>query len=385
MEIKTAQKDKASTQPARKPVKKKNALRDWVETIVFAVTVASLVHWLIMQPYTIPTSSMEKSLLVGDFLFVSKFHYGARTPRTPLHIPLTDNKIWFTDLNSYTEALQLPMYRLPGITSIKNNDVVVFNWPGDMEHPVDLKTHYIKRCLAIAGDTIQIREGQVFINGKAAKVPAKMQSSYSVVTTQPLTEKVFKRFGINYSKADQFQNNDDVIAVDVSGLEYEIYMTREAAQKLKEVDFVKSITEIIKPASKEAGTGTFPKTERFDWSFDNFGPLYIPKKGATIAITPENLDLYKRIFLEFESNEDAKIENGKLFIAGKEVKEYTFQQNYYWMMGDNRHNSLDSRDFGFVPEDHVVGKALFVWLSLNSYESNLFKKIRWNRIGKGID
>jgi len=373
--------DNAVENPEANAVKnvkpKKSAAREWVETIVFAVTVASLVHWLVMQPYTIPTASMERSLMVGDFVFVSKFHYGARTPKTPLHVPLSDNKLWFTDsVPSYLKWIQLPMYRLPGISSVKNNDVVVFNWPGDPNHPVDLKTHYIKRCIAIGGDTLKIANGKVFINGAEGYKAPQAQSSYKVITNQVISPKIFKKYGI----LDLPQGEGDIRgrAENENGSLYVILLTPEKVEELKKVEFVKSITEDIDDPSSLYGL--FPDPDKFKWTLDNYGPLYIPKKDAKIKITPENLIIYRRIFLEYDGNEDAKIENDKLFIGNKEVDEYTFKQNYYWMMGDNRHNSLDSRYWGFVPG----GKGVFVWLSLDYHESNFFKKIRWNRLGKLI-
>jgi len=377
--------DNAVENPEANAVKnvkpKKSAAREWVETIVFAVTVASLVHWLVMQPYTIPTASMERSLMVGDFVFVSKFHYGARTPKTPLHVPLSDNKLWFTDsVPSYLKWIQLPMYRLPGISSVKNNDVVVFNWPGDPNHPVDLKTHYIKRCIAIGGDTLKIANGKVFINGAEGYKAPQAQSSYKVITNQVISPKIFKKYGI----LDLPQGEGDIRgrAENENGSLYVILLTPEKVEELKKAEFVKSITEDIDDPSSLYGL--FPNPDKFKWTLDNYGPLYIPKKDAKIKITPENLIIYRRIFLEYDGNEDAKIENDKLFIGNKEVDEYTFKQNYYWMMGDNRHNSLDSRYWGFVPGDYIVGKGVFVWLSLDYHESNFFKKIRWNRLGKLI-
>ena len=368
----------------KKAKKPKSVAREWTETIVFAVTVASMVHWLVMQPYTIPTPSMEKSLLVGDFLFVSKFHYGARTPQTPLHVPLTDNKIWFTNIPSYTRLLQLHSYRLPGISSIKNNDVVVFNYPPEEENPTDLKTHYIKRCIGIAGDSLKIVDTQVFINGKAVENPPQKQQSYVIQTNQTIPDRLFEKFGINYDGS-----NDDDVDLEVSGNTYNyiMFLTKEKAEEIKKLDFVKSVTETIAKEPNVMSGGLFPENNSFKWTVDNFGSIYIPKAGVTIPINAQNLALYKDVFLRYERNEDAKIENGKLFIDSKEVSQYTFKQNYYWMMGDNRHNSADSRYWGFVPEDHVVGKALFIWWSVDKFKSwsNPFTKIRWNRLFKGIN
>jgi signal peptidase I len=359
----------------KKSTKPKSVLREWIETIVFAVTVASLVHWLIMQPYTIPTPSMEKSLLVGDFLFVSKFHYGARTSQTPLHVPLTDNRIWGTNIPSYTRLLQLPSFRLPGISSIKNNDVVVFNYPPDEANPTDLKTHYIKRCIGIAGDSLKIVNKQVFINGKELLTPVNGQTSYVLQTKQAYSGDQLRRALLKLDITDINEMNSTT---------FDIKTSAEKVAKLKELEFTASITEQTYQGEQP---GIFPGEGNFKWSVDNFGPLYIPKKGVTIPINASNLAFYKDVILKYDHNNDAKIENGKLYLDGKEVTQYTFNQNYYWMMGDNRHNSEDSRFWGFVPEDHVVGKALFIWWSVdyNKGWGNPFTKIRWNRIFNGIN
>jgi signal peptidase I len=354
------------------PEKKKSATREWVDALVFAVVAASLIRWLLLEPFTIPTPSMEKSLLVGDFLFVSKMHYGTRIPKTPLQVPLTHQKIWGTDLSSYSDAIQLPYMRLPGFTEVKRNDVVVFNYPVEFEFPTDLKTNYIKRAVGIAGDTIQVREGDLFVNGELATKPENMQYSYDVMTTRQLNTDFFNNYGINQESFMEFTNN--------SG--YQVFASEEVIEKLKTSPLIKSITKRIQKIGGE--TGIFPDGVLMGWNRDNYGPLEIPAKGMTIPMNTENVIKYGFTIAKYEGLENVEVKIGELFIDGKKVENYTFNQNYYFMMGDNRHNSLDSRYWGFVPEDHIVGKAWFLWLSLDKFES-MFNKIRWNRVFKSID
>jgi signal peptidase I len=363
-------------QKADTPRKPKSALREWIDSILFAVIVASLVHWLVMQPYTIPTSSMEKSLLVGDYLFVSKFHYGARVPRTILQVPLTHQTIWGTNIPSYLEWIYLPYMRLPGISRIKNNDVVVFNYPTELQFPSDLKTNYIKRCIGISGDSLTIRNKEVLINGKSLERPARMQTSYFLQTSETITDRVFRRYDI--TDVMQLPNG------------YLVQTQPETAARLKELTFISKIMELTDANKASLGLlreSVFPNNTNFSWSTDNFGPVYIPKEGDRIQLNEKTLALYQYAIINYEDNEDVKLENGKLTIGGKEVSEYTFKQNYYFMMGDNRHNSLDSRFWGFVPEDHIVGKALFVWWSVDQNASwlEITDKIRWNRLFRAIN
>jgi signal peptidase I len=365
-------KDTPKTQTEKK-AQKKSALREWVDAIVFAVVAATLIRWFLIEAFTIPTPSMEKSLLVGDFLFVSKFHYGARTPQTPLQVPLTHQKIWGTELPSYLDWIQLPMFRFPGISEIKNNDVVVFNYPPEDNYPTDLKTNYIKRCIGIAGDVIEVKERQVYINGKVAENPPLMQSSYDVRTNgSVINERVFKKYDIT----DTYGTSKGYI----------VQTTPETIEKFKtEVDVVKGATQI----TSERGTYSeqvFPMAEGFDWSIDNFGPLEIPKKDKKITIDKKTLAIYGRTITQYDGNKNAEIKEGKLLIDGKEITEYTFKQNYYFMMGDNRHNSQDSRIWGFVPEDHILGKGLLVWWSIDPDGglSDIFSRVRWGRIGMVI-
>jgi signal peptidase I len=366
----------------KKEEKPKSKFREWVDAIAFAVVAATLIRWLIMEAYTIPTPSMENSLLVGDFLFVSKFHYGTRTPKTPIQLPLTHQKIWFTNIPSYNDAIQLPTYRLPGISKVKRNDVVVFNVPpkelnDGKDYPLDLKTNYIKRCVAIAGDTLKITDRQVFINGEENINPPMMQYSYVVVANDDINERIISKYKI--SEIDVIGRPDD-------GVVYQMFITPKIADELKALPFIKEVKVATYNGGSGFGTRTpetveyniFPDAAKFPWNGDFFGPLVIPAKGMTIAIDSMTLATYGKTIVLYDHNEDAKIENGKLLIDGKEVTSYTFKQNYYFMMGDNRHNSLDSRYWGFVPEDHIVGKAFFIWLSLDS-QASFFNKIRWNR------
>ncbi|MCU0394049.1 MAG: signal peptidase I [Thermoflexibacter sp.] len=370
-------KDTQQNTKTEKTIKKKSALREWVDAIVFAVIAATIIRWFLIEAFTIPTPSMEKSLLVGDFLFVSKFHYGARTPQTPLQLPLTHQKIWGTELPSYLDWIQLPMFRFPGISEIKNNDVVVFNYPPEDNYPTDLKTNYIKRCIGIAGDVIEIKNRQVFVNGKEASNPPLMQSSYEIKPPKNtvINERVFKRYDIT----DHYATNLG---------SYIIQTTPATLQefKQKETEIIKDIVQI----TSDKGTYSeqvFPMAEGFDWSIDNFGPLEIPKKGNKISIDKRNLAIYGKAITHYDGNKNAEIKDGKLLIDGKEVKEYTFQQNYYFMMGDNRHNSQDSRIWGFVPEDHILGKGLLVWWSIDPDGglANIFSRVRWGRIGMLIE
>ncbi|WP_207432031.1 signal peptidase I [Sabulibacter ruber] len=347
------------------PKKKKSAAREWADAVMFAVVCATIIRWLTFEAFAIPSSSMEKSLLTGDYLFVSKLHYGSRTPLTPVQVPLTHQTIWGTNLPSFSDIVQLPYHRLPGFSEIKHNDPVVFNHPEETERPIDLKTNLIKRCVAVAGDTFEIRQGQVYLNGAPAQTDARLQFSYYLQTDGYVQEKFFKKQGIT-----------EVYPVQGG---YYVHTLPETAEKLRSYDFIKDVVS-LKAAPGQADPRVFPQAPATHaWNQDNYGPLYIPKAGATVAITPQTLPLYEKAIRIYEHNPDVTVKNGKLLQNGKELTRYTFKQNYYFMMGDNRHNSHDSRYWGFVPEEYVVGKAVLVWMSSDSTAS-FTNRIRWNRL-----
>jgi signal peptidase I len=360
--------------------KPKSFFREWADAIVFAVVAATLIRWLIMEAYTIPTPSMENSLLVGDFLFVSKFHYGTRTPKTPLQIPLTHQKIWFTEIPSYLSWIELPSYRLPGITTVKREDVVVFNVPpkelnDGKEYPIDLKTNYIKRCVGIPGDKLVIKNGQVIVNDVPLANPEQMQFSYLVMSKVLINERNLTKLGLD-------QEDYHIGPPEAGRVPYQMFLTRERAAALKTAPYIISMEEYDRE-SKDPDPRIFSGSKYAPWNGDNFGPLVIPKKGMTIEVNDSTLAFYGETIRLYDHHKSVDIKDGKLTVDGKQVTTYTFEQNYYFMMGDNRHNSLDSRYWGFVPEDHIVGKAFFIWLSIDKY-ADFLHKIRWNRFFKMI-
>ena len=352
---------------------KKSATREWLDALVFAVVAASLIRWLLLEPFTIPTASMEKSLLVGDFLFVSKMHYGTRIPKTPLQVPLTHQKIWGTEIQSYSDAIQIPYLRLPGFSDIERNDVVVFNSPIEFQYPSDLKTNYIKRAVGISGDIIEVKQGELIVNGAVAPKPEEMQFSYDLIANRPLTVDFFADYDINQESFLSFTN----------GAGYMVFGTDQMMERLRTSPVVVSITKRIESAGVNDSL-IFPQDSNYGWNRDNYGPIKIPAKDWSVEMTPDNVLRYGFTIENYESHKNVEIRDGALFIDGQKVDNYTFKQNYYFMMGDNRHDSLDSRFWGFVPEDHVVGKAWFLWLSLDKYES-MFNKIRWSRFFKSIE
>ncbi|MBO9614774.1 MAG: signal peptidase I [Dyadobacter sp.] len=363
--------------------KKKSPAREWFDSILFAVVAATLIRWLFFEAFTIPTPSMENSLLVGDFLFVSKLHYGTRTPKTPLQVPLTHQTIWGTNIPSYTSLIQLPQYRLPGFSEVKRGDVVVFNYPPELQHPVDLKTNYIKRCVGIPGDKVEVRDLQVYANGQAMENPPRMENEYFVATTTAVNEeKVFRENGISEYNAFTDGENDTIRGNEQMG--YLVFTTTEIAAKLKTYDFVKSIT-LVKTDNGISEPMLYPNSSLFKWNRDNYGPITVPKEGMTVQLTPENVAMYGPVIKNYEDNEDVVVDEKSVKVGGKVITSYTFKQDYYFMMGDNRHNSADSRYWGFVPMDHIVGKAVFVWMSIDPNPTSFFNKIRWSRIFRVIN
>ncbi len=345
---------------------RKSKTREWIDAIVFAVIAATLIRTFLIEAFTIPTPSMEKSLLVGDFLFVSKVNYGARTPMTPLAFPFAHQEMPIIGGKAYSEWIKLPYYRLPGFSKIKNDDIVVFNYPMEDDRPIDKQTHYIKRCIGIPGDTLVIRNQVVYINGKAAKMPEEGMFIYEIMTDgTPLNAMTLSKMGINEGGPGFMPG------------QYRYFLTNEMAEKIKSFTNVKSVTRISQPEGLYEDF-IFPHDPRLHWNLDNYGPIYIPKKGSTVKLDSINISIYRRAITKYENNE-LKEENGKFFINGKETDEYTFKQDYFWMMGDNRHNSADSRFWGFVPEDHIVGKAVFIWMSWDK-NGSFFNKIRWKRL-----
>ena len=363
------------------PIVQKTPVHEWADAIVFAVVAATLIRWLIMEAYTIPTPSMENSLLVGDFLFVSKFHYGTRTPKTPLQLPLTHQKIWFTEIPSYLPWIELPSYRLPGITHVKREDVVVFNVPPrelneGKDYPIDLKTNYIKRCVGISGDRLEVKDRQLIVNGQPLKNPEMMQFSYLVTAKDEINERNFTKLGLDPDDYTFLGRPESDKAV------YQMFLTHAKVEELKSVPYITAVEDDYRTHEGPDGR-IFPQSKFGPWNGDNFGPIVIPKKGMTITVNDSTLAFYGETIRLYDHNESVETKEGKLFVDGKELTQYTFHQNYYFMMGDNRHNSLDSRYWGFVPEDHIVGKAFFIWLSINKY-GDFVHKIRWSRFFKLI-
>jgi len=349
-----------------KPGQRKSVFREWVDAIIFAVIAATMIRTFFIEAYTIPTPSMEKSLLVGDFLFVSKVSYGARIPMTPLSFPFAHHTMPVVGGKSYLEWIKFGYHRLPGFGHIHHGDCVVFNWPAENEgRPIDKKENYIKRCIGLPGDTIQLRDRTVFINGIEIPLPEHSQTSYHVLTDgSGFSQAAVDRLGLRDGEA-------------LSPVEFNFHLTRKAEGELKQFGNVKKVDANL--VSKGLYQDfIYPSESKFNWNVDNFGPLWIPKKGTTIHVDTNNIALYRKVIGEYEGN---KLEerNGKILINGAEAGDYTFKMDYFFMMGDNRHNSLDSRFWGFVPEDHIVGKAVFIWMSWDTNGSFL-NKIRWNRL-----
>lgn len=360
------------------PAKKKQGfLKEFGNALVFAVIGASLIHMFVIQPFTIPTSSMEGSMLVGDYLFVSKLHYGPYVPNTPVSLPFMHNTVWGTkDVKPYSESVQLGYHRMPGFTTVKNNDIVVFNYPEDELYPTmpfDKKTHYVKRCLGIAGDKFQITDRVVYINDKKLNVTDRtiLQYEYLVGSNRRLnTSKLYDK---GVSDIRLLNPNKEVLNPK-KGLFYYSVMLSESTKK--EIEKIASVeTFILRPLDyHEKGSYVFPAGVDNGWDVDNYGPIVIPAKGMTVELTKDNFNLYQKVIRKYENHQIKWVDN-KALLDGKVAENYTFTYDYYWMMGDNRHNSADSRFWGFVPESHIVGKPVFKWFS-----RDLKGNIRWERL-----
>ena len=420
------------TKRIKKEKKKGSPLKEWANAILFAVIGATLIHTFIIQPFTIPTSSMEKSMLIGDFLLVSKLNYGPNVPSTPLSIPFMHNTILGSNSRSYIRSFQTGYNRLSGFDTIKNNDIVVFNYPVDeMQEnmPFDKKTHYVKRCVGIGGDVLEIIDQKIHINGKEQPLPDRSHGQFSYIVTSkgsgfrdkflleneitevyPLHE---YKFNMNAENAQLFKEQPYIRTVncldcpEIDKGERSIYkiitqgvklnanvlatyqgemtqnkvflmmLTLENREKLSKLSNVESIEkpDLLK---SQKGSVMFPKGNKRNWTTDNYGPIFIPQKGSTLILDSDNLPLYSKIIEDYEDNK-LEIKNDSIFINNKQTNQYRFKMNYYWMMGDNRHNSLDSRFWGFVPENHVVGKPVFNWLSIDPNRTGI-EKIRWSRM-----
>ena len=415
---------------AEKPVK---FVMSWVDALVFALVAVYFINLFFFQNYVIPSSSLEKSLLTGDYLFVSKVSYGPRIPETPLTMPLTQHTLPVVDCKSYIEWPHWEYRRVKGLGKVELNDIVVFNYPaGDTlcsapqyqsydyygmcysigyqiytqrpnpdslsamdrikyfntiyeagreelrrnqqeygeitTRPTDRRENYVKRCVGLPGQTLQIKNRIVYLDGKANKEPENVQYSYYVKLRQRLPEEMLKELGIS---------NEDLLSLNSAG--YMPLTKRAVAMLSQRKDLVESI-EINTDASD---LEIYPLNGNKHWTRDNYGPIWIPEKGKSINLTLDNIAVYERPIRVYEGN-DLKITDGKIFINGKEAKSYTFKMDYYWMMGDNRHNSADSRYWGFVPEDHIVGKPIFIWWSSDP-DRNGFSGIRWNRLFRFVD
>ncbi|MBV8390246.1 MAG: signal peptidase I [Mucilaginibacter sp.] len=354
---------------------KKSSSREWTEAIVFAVLAATIIRTFFIEAYVIPSGSMESTLLVGDYLFVSKMNYGPRLPMTPLSFPFAQNTMPLIGTKSYSDLIKFPYYRLPGFENVKKGDVVVFNFPMQSDspwyRPIDKEDNYIKRCQGAPGDTLSIVNARVYVNGKAMPNPPQGQPAFSVHTdgTQ-LNPQSPVLTDLHATMTGQSSPSD-----------YEMIMTRQAAATLKSTSYIKSVTEYFQPKGR-FDKDIFPADPTLPWNVDNYGPIIIPKAGMTIKLDSSNFLIYRRTIQVYENNK-LELQGNDILINGKKTNTYTFKQNYYWMMGDNRHNSEDSRFWGFVPEDHIVGKALFIWMSTDSAGSFL-NSIRWNRLFKGI-
>ena len=424
--------DSKTTYDKDRDLNSKTWFGEWISAVLFAIIAATLVHNYFIQPYIIPTGSLEKTLLIGDFLFVSKFHYGARTPTSAVSFPMVHDTIPIIKKRSYLKKPQLPYFRLPGFQDVKRNDIVVFSWPADtvrkffvrekgVQKPIDKKSNYVKRCVGIPGDSLEIVNGFVHINGEKSILPERAKTQYTHygynskgVSSRKLLNAGYKDFTRKYRIKNITQDrynalqpyilgrlsddtNNFIVITPSAGIppkilgdlrlsakelldaKKDLTLTIAEAKEILNTGIVDSIVRKV-TRSKRANTNFFPNAIPYNWNEDNFGPIFVPKAGMTVEINETTLPLYKKIIREYEKNELSK-EGSSIFINGKETTNYTFQQDYYWMMGDNRHRSEDSRYWGYVPENHVVGKPVLVWFSIDGINDGIKNwRIRWDRI-----
>jgi len=375
--------------PDEKAQPKRSGAREWADAILYAGTAAVIIRTIFMEAFMIPTTSMERTLRAGDFLFVSKFHYGTRLPMIPLAIPFIHNKIPVINLPSYLDFIRLPYYRLPGISEIKRNDIVVFNYPahdihdlGDgagMVQPVSMKENYIKRCVGMPGDVLEVKNAELWINGKPAEQKEHLQLTYTAEQQgQTLSPETINELGFRPCVDERRETGNEDFFLYSNTPKFMFFAPKYTVEQMKKFAFIKDIKPVILPDSIKDQVYPYRSVHQTSLEHnnrDNFGPIKIPKKGEAIPLTEQNYRLYIRPITAYEGRQfEAK--NGKFFIDGKETTSYVPNMNYYWMMGDNRHNSDDSRFWGFVPEDHIIGTPVFIFMS---YESAF--GFRFSRIG----
>jgi signal peptidase I len=383
----------------------KSSSGEWTSSLLFAIVAATIVHTYFMQPFVIPSSSLEKTLLVGDWLFVSKFHYGARTPITTVATPMLHDTIYGTKTKSYLTKPQLPYFRLPGFQDIERNDIVVFSWPvdtlvditpgnmrGSVRKPIDKKSNYVKRAVGVPGDSLEVRDGYVYINGEKNDLPdrARIQFSYTIVSKELLVKRAQDANGNYVFPSDLMNRRYEISDIYLSGVQgdngpyvHTAQASEASIEKLKNNSNIISIERTHYDAI-ENNKAIFGAKPGRTSSVDNFGPIYIPEEGKTVAINPESLPYYKRIIEVYEGYEmgrerEITVNGNEILMNGEPLTEYTFEQDYYWLMGDNRHNSQDARAWGYVPFNHVVGKPVFVWFSKDANVPGL-AGIRWDRV-----
>ncbi|MDG1927586.1 MAG: signal peptidase I [Flavobacteriaceae bacterium] len=414
----------------------KTGLAETVSSILFAIVAATIVHNYLIQPYIIPTGSLEKSLLIGDFLFVSKFHYGARAPMTAVSFPMVHDTIPVIKTKSYLKKPQLPYFRLPALQKIKRNDIVVFSWPADtvrqffvrekrVDKPIDKKSNYVKRCVGIPGDTLEIIDGFIHTNGIKNILPERAEVQYTFnayakkgVSSRKLLDEGFEDFDRIYKIENITESSFQQIIPYITGrrgtadnfyvytgskglptdlirklglrvsetleVDKQLTITLEEADKLRKITWIDSVKQRIN-SIKVPNESFFPNKIPYNWNEDNFGPLLIPKKEMSIELTRDNLPLYKKIIQEYEGNQ-LELTPTQIKINGEIASTYTFKKDYYWMMGDNRHKSEDSRFWGFVPDDHIVGKPVFIWFSIKGINDGIKNwSIRWDRVFTTVD